>query len=63
MKAGAFKDEALAKSAVQSVGRDAIPIKSLLSTARLARAMSPDPDQGINANVWSSCAERTTLRR
>jgi hypothetical protein len=41
-----------------------VPIKPLLSTARLARATSSNVDAlGVDDDVWRRCAERSELIR
>ena len=61
LSTGAFKDESAAREAVDFLKRPSVPIKPLLSTARLARATSPNAESGVAADVWRRCAERTEL--
>ena len=61
---GAFKDAHSASRAVDALARTSVPIKPLLSTARLARATSSNVDAlGVDDDVWRRCAERSELIR
>lgn len=57
---GAFADVSAAREAVTSLGRDTVPIKSLLSTARVAKAMS---QSGVDLDAWRRASQRTRLAR
>ena len=57
---GAFADVSAAREAVTSLGRDTVPIKSLLSTARVAKAMS---QSGVDLDAWRRASKRTRLAR
>ncbi len=61
---GAFKDAHSASRAVDALAWTSVPIKPLLSTARLARATSSNVDAlGVDDDVWRRCAERSELIR
>ena len=58
---GAFTSEDAARDAVRALGRDTVPMKSLLSTARVARATSKAAD--VDQDAWRRAASRTRLAR
>jgi vesicle-fusing ATPase len=61
---GAFASSTEASSAVASLNRTSVPIKPLLSTARLARATSPESPDGVRLvtpSAWAACVDRTDL--